>query len=116
MATKIETIVKEHKVKNKETGEVSIIKTEYRIDAGFVPTSIGDIAPEFVENWCAANGKIDWLVEQVQKTIIDKNGSTKDLPFVNLRANFVKEFFPSIIVGTKKKETFKDKILAKYKK
>ena len=117
MANKIETIIKKHTVINKETGEKTVVEKEYRIDADFVPTTTADIAPEFIENWCVANKKTDWLVEEVQKTITDKNGKEKDLPFVNLRADFVKEFFPSIISGSSKKgETFKDRILAKYGK
>lgn len=117
MANKIETIIKKHTKKNKETGEVTVIEKEYRIDADFVPTTTADIAPEFIENWCVANKKTDWLVEEVQITITDKNGKEKYLPFVNLRADFVKEFFPSIISGNSNKgETFKDRILAKYGK
>lgn len=112
---KIERVIKKHTRISKESGEKEIVATEYRVDADFVPTKTAEIAPEFIENYCVANGKIDWLIEKVQLTITDKNGKVKDYPFVNLRADFVKDFFPSILEG-KKELTFKEKILAKYKK
>ena len=113
---KVEKIIKKHTVKD-EAGNSITKEVEYRIDADFVPEKASEICNEFIENYCVANKKIDWLVAKVQETITDKNGKEKDLPFVNLRADFVKEFFPSIIIGTKKKgDTFKERILAKYKK
>lgn len=113
---KVETIVKKHTIKNKETGEKQLIETEYRVDAGFIPQAVGDICPEFIEAYCVANNQTDWLVEQVEKNIVDKNGKEKSLPFVSLRAEFVKKFFPKAIAASKPAETFKDRILAKYKK
>lgn len=111
-------ITKEKKV----NGEV--VKTTYRVDAGFKPTEIGDICIEFIENWCVANDKIDWLVKKVNTSAYEvkrKNKETgeeytevvscENYPFVNLRRDFVEDFFGSIL---KKKaagaETFKDRI------
>lgn len=112
-------ITKTHK--NKEGKEVTI---KYRIDAGFVPTEISQISPEFMENYCVANNETAWLVETVQKKVIynykkgKKAGTTeeKPYPFVNQRADFASKFFPSIIKGGKKedKETFQERILRLY--
>jgi S-adenosylmethionine synthetase len=89
----------------------------YRIDAAFVPSDISEICLEFIENYCEANNQIDWLVDTVSKTITDKNGKKRDLPFVNLRAEFAKTFFSNIIKGEKGgAPTMKARILAKYRK
>lgn len=103
-------VTKEHK--NKQ-GEVVSIK--YRVDAAFEPEKISDITPEFIENYCAANEEIEWLVKEVQLTITDKNGKKRDYPFVSLRADFVKKFFPEILTKRGSEESFKDRILKKYK-
>ena len=119
-----EYVTKKKKVK----GEV--VETTYRVDAAFKPAEIGEISIEFIENWCVANKKIDWLVEKVNTSSYeverkDKNTGEKfmetvqcdNYPFVNLRRDFVMAFFPSIIKGKAATgETFKDKINRLYKK
>lgn len=110
-------ITKEKKV-NGET-----VKTTYRVDAAFKPSEISDISIEFIENYCVANSKIDWLVKKVNTTAYQVKRKDKETgkeymevvecdnyPFVNLRRDFVEEFFPSILKKGKANETFKDKI------
>lgn len=105
------------------------VETNYRIDAGFKPTAISDIAIEFIENYCVANNQVAWLLEKVNTTSYqvertDKNTGAKymekvqcdNYPFVNLRKDFVMKFFPSIIKGNTTTETFKDKINRLYGK
>ena len=100
------------------------IETTYRVDADFKPTEINEISIEFIENYCVAKNQIDWLVAAVNTSSYeverkDKNSGEKytetveceNYPFVNLRRDFVKEFFPTIIKGKAATgETFKDKI------
>lgn len=119
-----EYITKKKKVK----GET--VETTYRVDAAFKPAEIGEIAIEFIENYCVANNELDWLIEKVNTTSYqverkDKNTGEKymetvqcdNYPFVNLRKDFVAKFFPSIIKGaTSQPETFKEKINRLYGK
>lgn len=110
--------------KKKVKGEV--VETKYRIDADFKPTAIGEICMEFIEAYCVANEKIDWLLEEVNITeyaVIRNKGKaneTKEIvkcdnyPFVNLRKDFVEKFFPKIIKG-KENETWKEKLNRLYK-
>ena len=119
-----EYITKKKKVK----GET--VETTYRVDAAFKPTEISEISIEFIENYCVANKKLDWLINAVNTTSYtverkDKNSGEKytetitcdNYPFVNLRRDFVKEFFPSILKGKPATaETFKDKINRLYGK
>ncbi len=103
------------------------VETKYRIDADFKPVEIGEISMEFIENWCAANNQIDWLLEEVNITeyavIRDKGKPTErkevvacdNYPFVNLRKDFVEKFFSYILKGDKT-ETWKDKLNRKYGK
>lgn len=105
------------KVKDKETGEEKVVVTKYRVDADFKPTKASQIVMQYIENWCVANGKIDWLVDTVSKTYTDKNGKEGKIQFVKLRAMFVDAFMPEIKEQPKtvtKKKTFVDKILEKY--
>ena len=76
----------------------------FRVDAAYVPESIADVSYEFIENYCDANDEGDWLLEKVDTVITDKNGASRDYPFVNLRSDFVKKFFPDIIVGERSNE------------
>lgn len=112
-----EYITKKKKVK----GEV--VETTYRVDAGFKPSEISEVCIEFIENYCVANKKIDWLLEKVNTTSYEVERKDKETgakfmetvqcdnyPFVNLRKDFVEKFFPSIIKGNTSPETFKDKI------
>ena len=114
--------------KKKVKGEV--VETTYRVDAAYKPAEISDICIEFIENWCVANNKIEWLLEKVNTTSYvverkDKNSGEKytetvtcdNYPFVNLRRDFVESFFPSILKGkAATAETFKDKINRLYGK
>lgn len=96
---------------------------EYRTDADFSPKKIDDICIEFIENYCVANNQIDWLLEASnEKEIINKAkdkekiGKKKKKSFVGLRADFVKKFFPEIVVGKPEKVSFIDAFNAKYGK
>jgi hypothetical protein len=115
------------KKKNKETGETVVTTIRYRVDADFVPTSIKEIVMDFVVNYCEANGETEWLLDEVNKPFQkkqvkkDKEGNVisekmvkADYPFVNLRTDFVKKFFPDIIVGEVKEETWREKLNKKY--
>lgn len=109
-------------VSTNKKGEKKEIK--YRVDADFVPTEIKEICIEFIENYCVANGKTEWLAETLDKktthkhqkgdkegqVITDKNGKPKlfSYSFPEIRADFAKEFFGDIIKG----ETPKDSKLA----
>lgn len=112
----METITKVKYVKDKVTGEKKKVETTYNVSADFVPKEISEISAEFIENYCVANKETKWLVSEVQKTITDKQGKVRDLPFVSLRAEFTKKFFPSIIKEKKGSKSFKDTILEKYGK
>lgn len=115
-------ITKKSKKKGVET------ETTYRIDADFVPTETKQISQEFIENWCVAHGHTEWLVAECSITSFTtqkKNKETgvmetvtvecKSYPFVNLRADFVHKFFPSILKGTVTKgETFAERIKRLY--
>ena len=95
----------------------------YHAEPEYKPTVIGDICEEFIVNYCEANGHTDWLVEKVNTKVptkkLDENGNPKMvyMPFVSLRSEFAKKFFPNIIKGDSgKKLSFRDKINAKYAK
>jgi hypothetical protein len=105
------------------------IETQYRIDADFKPSKIGEISMEFIENYCVANNAIDWLLEEVNITtysvIRDKGKPTERkefvtcdvYPFVNLRRDFAEKFFSSILIGTNDApKTWKDRLNEKYGK
>lgn len=114
--------------KKKVNGQV--VETTFRIDADFVPTKANEICMEFVENYCVANNKIDWLLEEVNidtYSIQRKNPDTgametkivkcDNYPFVNLRKDFILAYFPSIIKGdSSKPTTWKERINQKYGK
>ena len=137
MATKgkEEIITISHKVKEKgEDGKPlkkdgkfiwkEVIK-EYHVEPSFIPKKIDEICEEFIQNYCEANGKEDWLIDQYSqkesKKIKDKDDKKKivkveeqDKSFVSIRSDFAKEFFPKIIKGEpEKKETKREKWLAK---
>jgi hypothetical protein len=112
----MEYITKSKKV-NGET-----IETKYRVDADFVPKEIADICMEFIENYCVANNQIEWLVKTMNITEykVTRNKGKKDeyietvkcdnYPFVNVRRDFVMQFFPKIIKGESANETWKERI------
>lgn len=97
------------------------IETKYRIDADFVPAEISEISMEFIENYCVANNQVAWLLDEANITeyaVIRNKGKENqykeivkcdNYPFVNLRKDFVKKFFPTIIKG-KKEETWKERL------
>ena len=123
-------VTKTHKIKKGEN-KGQVVETTYRVDAEFIPTEINQIAQEFIENYCAANDRTDWLLEKANITSYvvertDKETKKKYLetvtcdnyPFVNLRRDFVVDFFPSILKGVKqeKPETFKERMNRLYGK
>ena len=97
------------------------VEKQYRIDAGFKPTSIDEICAEFIDNYIEANDEGEWFVELLEKTETykkgEKKGQEKEISFVSIRSAFAKKFFPEIIKGATEKElSFREKMLAKYKK
>lgn len=117
-------ITKKKKVNGQE------VETTFRIDADFVPAKANQICMEFIENYCVANDKIDWLLEEVNITtysIERKNPETgkketkivkcDNYPFVNLRRDFIQAYFPAILKGESAKPmTWKEKLNQKYGK
>ena len=98
-----------------------VVEKSYRVDAEFVPTAIEDICIDFIDNYVEANNQGEWLVNELMKKETYKNGSKKgqekEISFVTLRSAFAKKFFPAIIKGAgQKEESFREKLLAKYKK
>ena len=81
-----------------------------------MPTNINEVTQEFIEKYCVENNQIDWLLETVNKTIVDKKGQTRSYPFISTRRDFCLKFFPKLIKGTSKKESFKDRLNKKYGK
>lgn len=105
----------------KKKGNYQEVTVKYRIDADFIPNDISEISEEFIDNYCEANNEINWLIEMVNTKVptknLDENGNPKKvfMPFVNLRSEFAKKFFPSIIKGEgKKTETLRDRLNKKY--
>lgn len=110
------------------------VETTYRIDADFIPSAIDEITQEFIENYCVAKKKTEWLVAEASKKetrkftkptklhgVSYKAGDTCEQPisFVTMRSDFATKFFPEIIVGDKPKEheeTFNEKMLRLYGK
>lgn len=111
-----------------KTVKGEVIETQYRIDADFTPSKIGEISMEFIENYCVANNAIGWLLEEVNITTYsvtrDKGKPTErkevvttdNYPFVNLRKDFAEKFFPSIIGKESTTQTWKERLNAKYGK
>lgn len=113
----MEKITKTHTRKDKKTGEVITVSTEYCISADFVPAKVADICTEFIENYCVANNEVEWLCQKYESTIVDKDGKKRPYPFVNLRADFVTKFFPAIFEGkASEKVNYRAAFLAKYRK
>jgi ABC-type Fe3+/spermidine/putrescine transport system ATPase subunit len=103
----------------------------YHAEAEFIPTKVDDICAEFIENYCVANGEIEWLVETCGKKTVSKRKvkndegevvGTKEVEiaytFANIRSDFVQKFFPQILKGDKanKPLSFADRIKQKYGK
>ena len=101
--------VKDKTVRTKE-------EVQYRIDAAFQPSDISEICLEYIMNYCEANNEGDWLLDVSQKQITDKNDKKRDMPFVNLRAEFVKTFMPSIIKGDAPAVNMKSRIAERFGK
>lgn len=100
---------KKHKVGTEEK--------KFRVDAAFIPQSIDEICDEFIGNYCEAHEETDWLVEQLEATIVTKKSQKEiALPFVVLRRNFASKFFPSLVKEAKPALSWREKTLAKYKK
>lgn len=97
------------------------VEQKYRIDAEFKPKAIDDICAEFIDNYVEANNEGEWFVSVLEQKETYKKGAKKgqekDISFVSIRSAFVRKFFPEILVGTSDKEqSFREKMLAKYKK
>ena len=97
------------------------VEKEYRVDADFKPKAIDDICAEFIDNYIEANDEGEWFVGILESKETykkgEKKGQEKEISFVTIRSAFAKKFFPEIIKGTSDKEqSFREKMLAKYKK
>lgn len=113
-------------------GEKTSKEVTYRVDADFVPTSPDEICDDFVENYCVANGKLNWLLETVDKKTKSKKKVKKDgvwtgeykeedmaYTWANIRSDFIKEYFPELIkskTAKNKKLSFAARIKEKYGK
>lgn len=100
--------------KNKKGEEKTI---NYRVDADFVPKKLDEICEEFIQNYCLAKGKEEWLDKQYEsKETFEVKTSKRtyrgveytkgqkyeaDKSFISIRKDFAKEFFGI----DKKKET-----------
>lgn len=71
-------ITKKHK--KKDGTEVAI---KYRVDADFVPTKADEISEEFIQAYCKANGKVEWLTKKYSENV----------KFMTIRKCFAEEFF-----------------------
>lgn len=97
------------------------VEQKYRIDADFKPKAIDEICAEFIDNYVEANDEGEWFVSILESKETykkgEKKGQEKEISFVTIRSAFAKKFFPEIIKGTPDKElSFREKMLAKYKK
>lgn len=113
--------------KTKKVDGVEVV-TKYRVDTDFVPEKIAEICMEFIENYCVANNEIEWLVNTINITeyeVVRNKGKEDEktetvqcdnYPFVNVRRDFVKKFFPKILKGEDGNETWKEKINRLYGK
>lgn len=78
-------------------------KTKYRIDPDFIPSKVDEICEDFIQNYCDANGKEEWLEEQYNSTETRKKKvdgkvveETQPKSFVSIRSAFMDEFFSDI--------------------
>ena len=97
------------------------VEQKYRIDAGFKPKAIEDICAEFIDNYVEANDEGEWFISILESKETykkgEKKGQEKHISFVTIRSAFAKKFFPEIIKGKPEQEqSFREKMLAKYKK
>ncbi len=93
-----------------------------------------------IEKWCLDNNQMDWLVSLVNTPVkvkvypkvasVSKNGKKswkadktqpytleeRDIPFVEIKAAFLRKFFPEQISAKEDKETFKERINRLYGK
>lgn len=97
------------------------VEEKYRVDADFKPTSIDEICSDFIDNYVEANNEGEWFVSVLEQKETykkgDKKGEEKEISFVSIRSAFANKFFPEIIKGKPEQEmSFREKMLAKYKK
>lgn len=125
------TIIK-HKVKKVDEAGTPIkdekgnfvwetVEKQYRVDPDFKPTAIDEICAEFIDNYVEAHDEGEWFVSVLEKKETykrgEKKGKEKEVSFVTIRSEFAKKFFSEIIKGKADKElSFRDKMLAKYKR
>ena len=103
-------IDKEVSRKDKETGKNFKTTARYRIDPDFIPASSTEVCQEFIEEYCVANGELDWLIAEAEKTVIDKNGKERANSFPQIRAEFMKKFFPDKIKGKEVKAPWAERL------
>ena len=100
-------------VSRKKDGATVKEEVKYRVDADFVPENPNQVCLEFMMNYCKAHNEGDWLIATASKTIPGKNGTTKDYPFVSLRADFMNKFFKNAATSNK---SMKGRIIDFFKK
>lgn len=112
-------IEKEYKKKDKE-GNITPVKTKYRIDADFEPKKPNEICVEFIINYCEKEDKnADWLEAQFKEKTTNKSGKEVEKSFYEIRKAFVEKFFPEIEITSSKlspKEAFLKRMEAKRNK
>lgn len=135
---KYKVVEKRVKKKDKDGNEIKdnngkyvyeTIAIKYRVDAEFVPSAIGEICDDFMDNYIQAHNEGEWFVSQLEMKepkkvkVKQADGSIKEvekmepISFMTLRSNFAKKFFPNIVKATSSNtETFRDRMLKKYKK
>ena len=107
-----EYIEKKYTKVDAETKEKKIIKTTYRVDKEFVPSKPEEICEEFIINFCMGNKKEeDWLFNQFQERVKDKNGKEIKKTFLQIRKEFMLRHFPNLC-NTEPKLTEKEKFMA----
>lgn len=103
-------IEKEYKKKDKE-GNITPVKTKYRVDADFEPKKPNEVCKEFIENYCISKGKetLQWYIDILSKTEIKDN---KEIPITEgaIKKEFIDKFFPVIRESKKATETRNAKI------
>lgn len=99
----------------------TVVEKKYRVDADFKPEAIDEICSTFIDNYVEANNQGEWFISVLEKKETykkgKKKGQEKEISFVSIRSAFVRKFFPEILKEEPgKKLSFREQMLAKYKK
>lgn len=82
---------------------------------------ITEITMDYIEAYCVEHNETDWLVDLVQQTEPRKiKGSDavteQPISMMSIRSKFARKFMPEIVKTKESGNTFRDRILEKYKK